>query len=91
LEKIGFKKQDEFENFRIDFRFHRVFFERHLAKWLYKYYAIQHSSDIENARIECNKNRLFIFCSWLATKLSIGKVNRKQLEGWGYCFICVKK
>lgn len=91
LEEAGFKRHTEFENFRIDFRFHRVVFERHLAKWFYKKYMKQYSSDMETARIECNKNKVFVFCSWLATKLSIMKTHKKQLEGWGYCFICVRK
>lgn len=79
LEKASFQINLE-KSFRIDFRVHRVFFERHIAKWFFK----------RKNRIECNRDWLYICLSNLCAHLSI-KRKWKPSNGWGYIFIVAEK
>lgn len=90
LYEAGFRESKRFSSFRIDFRFHRIIFERWIAKKFYKKTS-RKGEESESVRIRCNKNRLFLGCSWIAAKLSIKKIHKRRLDGWGYCFICVEK
>lgn len=80
LEKQGFKCMIH-ETFRIDFGIHRKLFERHIAK---KFLS-------EKSRIECNKNRVYLFLSRLCVFLSFKRLYHNKLNGWGYIFITAEK
>ena len=77
LEKQGFKCMIH-ETFRIDFGIHRKLFERHIAK---KFLS-------EKSRIECNKNRVYLFLSRLCVFLSFKRLYHNK---WGYIFITAEK
>ncbi len=80
LEKAGFECIYD-ESVRIDFPIHRQIFERRIAKQFYK----------KQSRIECNKNKCYVFLSKLCVTLSIKKKWRHKLNGWGYIFLTAKK
>lgn len=80
LEAAGFDVNME-ESFRIDFRVHRMLFERHLAKKFYQ----------RKSRTECNKDKTYLMLSTICTRLSIKRKWTSPLNGWGYAFIVARK
>ena len=45
----------------------------------------------EKSRIECNKNRVYLFLSRLCVFLSFKRLYHNKLNGWGYIFITAEK
>ena len=79
LECAGFSCESH-DIVRIDFKVHRMLFERKIAKHFYKHYT----------RIECNKNKIYVLLSKICTLLSVKRIY-KNWDGWGYCFITARK
>ena len=86
LKNAGFKLVNKY-SCRIDFTLHRLIFERYIAKVFYKRKRMK---NIKYERQACNRDKLFVLLSSMFTGISVHR-KKKQLNGWGYIFLCARK